>query len=248
MPLARAAAAAGHEVAILARAGSRSGDVARAAGFRVSTTSGNADWSTVALILFAVAPENADRFRAFGHLKAAFRDLARDSAGVPLASVSAPLDPAALTSIFGQRPIVRFVCSAAITDPAALRLYDADGHSAAASALVGALPSAEWRSVPARSLARYTALLTAAALVSVPLVALTKQLGPLNTDEESFLLDTLQEARRLIDANARDPGAALASASTPGGMTEQLKQRLYGDSWFRSDCAYNAPRKDANPR
>ena len=247
MPLARAAAAVGHDVAILARAGSRSGDVARAAGFRVSTTSGNEDWSAVALTLFAVAPENADRFKGFGDLKAAFRGLASDSPGVPLASVSAPLDSAALTGIFGQRPIVRFVCSAAITDPAALRLYDADGHRAATRALVAALPSAEWRPIPSRSLERYSALLTGAALVSVPLVELAKTLGPLNNDEESFLFDTLHEARRLIKANARDPAAALASALTPGGMTERFSRRLYRSSPLALGEP-NAARKNRDPR
>lgn len=237
MPLARAARAAGQDVTILAREGSRSGNAARTEGFLVFTEVSSDKWSDVDLILFAVAPENPERFSSPNQLKTAFHALAAAAPSTPVASVSGRLDLQALATLFGDRALGRFFCSPAIADPDALRFFDSGSSRDALCALEVALPSPAWRPVPSDAFDRYGALLTAAALVCAPLIELRDSLGPLTEDEDHFLASTLEEAGRLLRAHGGDPAASLLSALTPGGMTASFCQRVFR----RSGCLLSQP-------
>lgn len=225
MTLARSTRSSGHDVELLGRLGSYSVEVARAERFSVFTDAKQKCWDEIDLILLAFSIEKPEGGPLALH--SSFFQLAHNSAGIPLASVVGSIDLYTLAAVFGNRPIARFFCSAAVGKSAAVRFYDENSSPEAMRLLNQALPSYSWRSVPSASFDRYSTLFVASALVCVPLIELAEMLGPLTVEENDFLIGTLDEAKRLIDEHVGDPTAAYASALTPGGMTESFSQRVF---------------------
>jgi len=174
----------------------------------------------VDLIILAAAVEDKAKFGDFG----AFRDSLQwmsdlVEARVPLASVT-PLTTYQLERVAGARPVVRFMCSSAVVDPKGLRFFDRSGDEAATERLKEALPGS-WRGVRPQDFEVYTKLMIVSALHCALLDSIQ---GGIDLDDKmrAFLVDTLQEAHRMIRANDGSIHEALESALTPGGMTQRI--------------------------
>lgn len=229
MAIAVSVRVAGHDVTILARPQSPSGNYARVKGFKVFTNAFQKDWQDTDLILFAVGVENSVKYPDLDTIKSVFNGILHQAKGVPLASVVGSMDLNTLRLVFGNRPLGRFLCSTAIGEPDALRFYDAGSHKEVVRLLENALPGSGWQSVPTDSFTRYGKLLTGAALVLFPLIKLAEKLSPLDEGEKEFLLSTLKEAQRLVDAHSSDPAAAFFDSVSPNGITQSLSEQIFHD-------------------
>jgi hypothetical protein len=172
------------------------------------------------LAVLAAAAEDSDKYESFEDFRSSLSWLGEVvGEDVPIASVSS-LTLSQVQAVTGLRPTVRFMCSSAVPHPESLRFFDEAGDERAIKALKQALPG-PWREVHREEFGRYTRLLIASALHCALLRETEKHVEP-NPDELSFLIETLDEARRMIQAHDDSPSRALESAKTPGGLTEAV--------------------------
>lgn len=171
------------------------------------------------LAVLAAAAEDPGKYENFDEFHRSLSWLGEVvGENVPVASVTS-LSPDQVRAVAGPRPSVRFMCSSAVTHPKSLRFFDEAGDGRAIDALKQALPG-PWREVDREEFERYTRLLIVSALHCALLQEVEDQMG-LGDKERSFLLKTLDEARKMIRVR-NDPSRALESAKTPGGLTEAL--------------------------
>jgi hypothetical protein len=114
------------------------------------------------------------------------------------------------------------MCSSAVRRQESLRFFDAAGDVRAIERLRRALPG-RWQRVGREDFDRYTRLLIVSALHCALLSEIETHMG-LDENERSFLVGTLDEARRMIDVQNGSPDLALESARTPGGLTQALTE------------------------
>lgn len=202
LPIAKAARGQGHNTAAVASTTAPSEERLRATD----------------LIVLAAAVED-DRYPDFTSFQASIDWFQSAQPELPIASVT-PLTPDQIQQLTGPRPSVRFMCSSAVTDPQSLRFFDQSGESRAVDQLQAALPGA-WKAVGREDFDRYTRLLVASALHCALLSEIEDQIEG-GDRETSFLQDTLVEAKRMIEANGDSAEKALASARTPGGLTDTI--------------------------
>lgn len=222
------------------RIGSAIADAADAAGHTVHALRSDSDpaflrSTDVDLLVLAAAPEDQDKYDGFDEFQRSLDWMpSLLSEAVPLASVSF-LSPDRLRRLAGSRPAVRFMCSSAVTERESLRFFDRAGNERAIERLKAALPG-PWRSVAPDDFERYTRLLIVSALHCALLDRIERTVD-LEAEEQSFLTETLAEARRMIRAHDGEVGDALDSARTPGGITrslltdsafEPIARRLFG--------------------
>jgi len=207
------------------RIGTAVADTASQAGHDVRRLRSDTDPETLRssdldLAVLAAAAEDStkyERFEEFRRSLSWFEEVIDED--VPVASVT-PLSPSQVQAVGGPRPTVRFMCSSAVTRQNSLRFFEEAGDDRAIDALKQALPG-PWREVDRDEFERYTRLLIVSALHCALLQEAEKQVE-LSPDEHSFLIETLDEARRMIQAHDDSPSQALESAKTPGGLTEEL--------------------------
>lgn len=172
------------------------------------------------LVVLAAAAEDRSKYENFEEFRRSLSwlgDVADEH--VPVASVTS-LSPDQVQAVAGPRPTVRFMCSSAVTRSESLRFFDGDGDVRAIGALKQALPGS-WRQVGREDFERHTRLLIASALHCALIQRIEEQVE-LSPEEESFLIETLDEARNMVQAKGDSPAEALRSAQTPGGLTEAL--------------------------
>lgn len=218
------------------RIGSSIAESVGAAGHTVHTLRSDSDPSilrstSVDLLVLAAASENEAKYADFD---AFCRSLdwmdTHVTKDVPLAAVS-HLSPEQLHILAGPRPAVRFMVSSAVTESGSLRFYDHSGDPRAIDRLETALPG-PWRAVSPEDFGRYTRLLIVSA-VHCGLLNRIEHALDLDEDEEAFLEDTLDEAKRMIQAHDGSVADALDSAMTPGGMTRTLVEERPFSSLLR---------------
>lgn len=202
LPIAKATRGQGHNTATVA-----------------SNTAPSEEWlKATDLIVLAAAVED-DRYPDFTSFQASLDWFQSARPDVPIASVT-PLTPDQIQQLTDSRPSVRFMCSSAVTDPQSLRFFDQSGEARAVDQLKAALPGA-WKAVAQDDFDRYTRLLVASALHCALLSEIEDRIEE-EDEERSFLQDTLVEAKRMIEANNDSAEEALASARTPGGLTDTI--------------------------
>jgi len=207
------------------RIGTAVADAADQAGhdvrrLRSSTDPGILRSLNLNLAVLSAAAEDPSKYESFEEFRRSLSWFEEIIGGdVPVASVTS-LSPSQVRAVAGPRPTVRFMCSSAVTRPKSLRFFDEAGDERAIKALKQALPG-PWRKVDRDEFERYTRLLIVSALHCALLEEAEKQVE-LSPDEHSFLMGTLDEARRMIQAHDDSPSRALESAKTPGGLTEAV--------------------------
>lgn len=227
--IAKAVNANGHEVSILVRS-TPSAMLARTRlpWAKIFSSPDEVDWACADAVCFAAAVEDRNKYSALPSGLAAFRWLRTIPRAIPFLSVSGVLDMKTLQDMVGDRPVARFLCTPAVSQPVSLRFFDTSGSPQSLECLQHLLPSSSWIGVPSSAFERYGTMLTASALFCSVLAEIENMTGkPLSQEEGAFLLDTLAEAARLIRCNHGDTLASFRKAATPGGITEAIYNRIF---------------------
>ena len=145
---------------------------------------------------------------------------------VPVLSVVKSASLEELQTMFGDRPLARFLCSVAASDQEALRFYDTNSSPIALQALMEVLPATSWKAIPGDRFERYGQLLACSAAHCATLHLLSQWLD-CNKQEQEFLGETLLEAYRLLVREKTEPLGVLDQSMTPGGNTEALCRNLF---------------------
>ncbi len=169
------------------------------------------------LVILATAWPMANAYRKVSN---------RIKADVPVLSVVKSASLEELRAIFGNRPLARFLCSVAASDPESLRFFDQGSSTKALEVLKDVLPAADWKSIPSDRFERYGQLLACSAAHCATLHFLSEWLN-CSDRERAFLGETLMEAYRLLNEEKSQPLGVLEQSMTPGGNTEALCRKLF---------------------
>ncbi|TVR17051.1 MAG: hypothetical protein EA401_00740 [Planctomycetota bacterium] len=145
---------------------------------------------------------------------------------IPLLSAAKAASLSELQSLFGKRPMARFLCSVAVGDRESLRFYDDSSSPEAVKVLRSIIPGSRWMTVPQERFWRYGQLLACSAAHCATLHFLSESLE-CDDGERIFLHETLHEARRLLDLTEKSELGVLEESMTPNGNTERLCRTLF---------------------
>ncbi len=202
---------------------------------RTSTEASGATWVSLDRSFEEIRPQLVILATAWPMADAYIEVSGRLNSNVPVLSIAKAASLRELRAIFGDRPLARFLCSVAVSDPTSLRFYDQDSSPEALQALMENLPAADWKAIPGEKFERYGQLLACSAAHCATLCLLSQSLD-CSTQEGKFLAETLMEAYRLLNKENAEPLKVLEQSMTPGGNTEALCRSLFRQGNKLSDA------------